>query len=464
MALPPLSAKAALAWMMVGAGAFHLAYLRPSLAGLIVLFLLALVQLSRLPTGRWAFRAGFVLGWLVYAPQLGFFWNIFSVGAVGLWSVLALWLGLFVCLARSARLHLPLGWACAVLPLLWTGLEYFRGELYPLRFTWLSVGYAFSHAPFWLRWTGLYGAGFVLVAVLASLLFLLRKRHSAWVPLAGLALAALFGGAGLANRPGRGGGDTSLRLTGIQLEFPAEMEVTNALTRALTNYPQTDLFILSEYTLDGPPGRGLTNWCRRNGTFLLVGGKEELGGGKFYNTAFVVGPNGSVVFQQGKVQPIQFFKDGEPAPSQRLWASPWGRLGVCICYDLSYTRVTDRLARLGAQALLVPTMDVVDWGAYEHDLHARVAPVRAAEYGIPVFRLASSGISQAVACDGRLLASTPFPGQGTILHGVLDLGRSARLPPDRGLAWPCVVVTGGLGVWGLAFAWWQRRRRGEPER
>ena len=92
--------------------------------------------------------------------------------------------------------------------------------------------------------------------------------------------------------------------------------------------------------------------------------------------------------------PIQFFKDGLPAREQRLWDSPWGKIGLCICYDLSYARVTDRLVRLGAQAMIVPTMDVVDWGQREHELHARVAPIRSAEYGIPIFRVASSGISQ----------------------------------------------------------------------
>ena len=62
-------------------------------------------------------------------------------------------------------------------------------------------------------------------------------------------------------------------------------------------------------------------------------------------------------------------------------------IGICICYDLSYRRVTDPLIRMGAQALIVPTMDVADWGRRQHELHARVAPVRAAEYGVPIFRL-----------------------------------------------------------------------------
>ena len=53
-------------------------------------------------------------------------------------------------------------------------------------------------------------------------------------------------------------------------------------------------------------------------------------------------------------------------------------------------------------------MDVADWGRHQHELHARVAPVRAAEYGIPIFRLASSGISQGVNRPGRFNPARRF--------------------------------------------------------
>src|SRR5207248_966492 len=75
-----------------------------------------------------------------------------------------------------------------------------------------------------------------------------------------------------------------------------------------------------------------------------------------------------------------------------------------------------------------------DWGLHQHQLHARVAPVRATEYGIPVFRVASSGISQLVDRHGRTLSSAPFPGQNEIIRGTLTLQNPGSLPPDRWLA------------------------------
>ena len=43
-------------------------------------------------------------------------------------------------------------------------------------------------------------------------------------------------------------------------------------------------------------------------------------------------------------------------------------------------------------------MDVMHWGAHQHQLHAKVTQVRAREYG-PIFRIASSGESQLVNAD-----------------------------------------------------------------
>jgi len=165
---------------------------------------------------------------------------------------------------------------------------------------------------------------------------------------------------------------------------------------------------------------------------------------QFYDTAFVISPSGEIVFHQAKSVPIQFFNDGLPALEQTVWQSPWGKIGICICYDLSYTRVTDRLVRMGAEMLIVPTMDVTDWGKRQHELHARMGPIRAAEYHLPVVRVASSGISQAIDLTGKIMASAPYPGQGAVLSATLNFSKSTRLPLDRWLAPLSAVLT---GIW-----------------
>jgi apolipoprotein N-acyltransferase len=101
----------------------------------------------------------------------------------------------------------------------------------------------------------------------------------------------------------------------------------------------------------------------------------------------------------------------------------------------------------GAQAILVPTMDAAHWGARQHDLHARIAPVRAAEYGVPVVRVCSSGISQIVEEDGWVQAEAPFPGFGSTIAGTVAPVPRGHLPPDRWLAPLAVAVTAAWIAW-----------------
>jgi apolipoprotein N-acyltransferase len=248
-------------------------------------------------------------------------------------------------------------------------------------------------------------------------------------------------------------------IVGVQMEFPPTNIIPKILNQALAKNTNAPIFVLSEYTLDGPVPDSLKDWCREHSRFLVIGGKDPVGTNNFYNTAFVVGTNGEIVFKQVKSVPIQFFRDGLPAPEQKLWNSPWGKIGLCVCYDLSYTRVTDELVRQGAQLIICPTMDVEYWGRHQHELHARVAPVRAAEYGIPIFRVDSSGISQAVTGGGQVIAQTSIPGNGEIFSAQLRLPRQGSIPLDRYLAPLCTIITGIITAALLRLAWKDKRVR-----
>ena len=92
-------------------------------------------------------------------------------------------------------------------------------------------------------------------------------------------------------------------------------------------------------------------------------------------------------------------------------------------------------------------MDAADWGRAQHELHARIGPMRAAEYGIPIFRVCSSGISQLVAADGTVVTSAPFPGDGAMLGGKMSMNEKPRLPLDRMLAPLCSAITGVVLAW-----------------
>lgn len=448
---PSLTIKEAALFALGAVIAFQLAYTFKACCFLIVIYLFCLFQLARLKTTRLAFYIGLMVGVAAYAPQSMFLWNIFGAAAIPLWLILAFWLALFLALARLCLARLGMLPALILIPFLWTGLEYFRSELYYLRFSWLNAGYAFAGNLQWLplKHLGVYGMGFLLMAVLSLSTLLQRKKQIATQAILLVALG-IFANLPASSNLSPASASDGIDVAGVQMEFPSEPQVIANLSHLIQQNPQARLLVLSEYTVDGPVPEKIKSWCRENQCFLIIGGKDPATGSQFYDTAFVVGPGGDIVFHQAKSVPIQFFKDGLPAREQKLWESPWGNIGICICYDLSYTRVTDELIRLGAQAIIVPSMDATDWGRQQHELHTRVAPIRAAEYGVPIFRLASSGISQCVDATGRVLASAPMPGDEAIFSGKLDLKGSGKLPLDRIIAplsvWVTALTIGWLAV------------------
>ena len=406
---------------------FQLAYasIKVPAAGLLILgYAYFLVRLVDQPTVRRAFYFGLAVGFACAAGQAFFFWKIFGPAAIVLWLVFGFWIGLFAAISCGCIRRWGKSKAVWLIPIIWTGTEYFRSELYYLKFSWLNIGYAFPNFPiFPVDVFGMYGVGF-LVFFIATILSFRKFIKIFWINLFVIGLILLIPLAWLfalvaAARHERP--FPPLKIVGVQMEFPPENAIPKMLNNALAKNTNAPIFVLSEYTLDGGVPDSLKNWCREHSRFLVVGGKDVVTNDVFYDTAFVVGTNGEIVFKQAKSVPIQFFKDGLPAKKQEVWNSPWGKIGICICYDLSYTRVTDELVRQGAQLLIVPTMDVEDWGKHEHELHSRVAPVRAAEYGIPIFRVASSGISQAVLGGGHVVANTRIGADGDIFSRTTEI-------------------------------------------
>jgi apolipoprotein N-acyltransferase len=453
----PLEIRRACFFALVAVVSFHLAYAVPGCQWLMVLFLYGLFRLASLASAKQASYFGLAIGFAVYAPHLIFFWKLFGPGAIALWYVLSFWLGLFLLVGRACliRFSLPV-WALSA-PFLWVGLEYFRSELYYLRFSWLNAGYAFSNSAAlpYMAGFGVYGIGFMLMAWAAFLGVAAQlakgKRIAFGITLAALSTLPIW--LPIPEIPDL----KPFNVTGIQLEGSSAGQVKSALDAALKKYPETDLFVLSELTFQGPIPQEILDWCKEHGKFLAAGGKDPMPIHHYCNTVFVAGRDGSIVFHQGKSVPVQFMDDGLAATEQRLWESPWGQVGFAICYDASYTRVMDELIRQGAQALIIPTMDVTEWGQAEHRLHGLIAPMRAAEYLVPVFRLCSSGISQSVNREGKVLATAPYPGQDAMLTAQMELAQPGRMPLDRPLAELGLVLSGMLILFMMVDAWWAPR-------
>ncbi|MDR3458298.1 MAG: hypothetical protein P4N60_12685 [Verrucomicrobiae bacterium] len=130
--------KQSLLWLALAVGCFHAAHssLKYPAAGLFIFgYAYFMVRLTDQPTVRRAFYMGLATGYLCYAPQLFFMWRIFGPFAVLLWLVLAFWAGLFTAIICGATRRWGRARAAWLIPMVWTGLEYFRSELYYLKFS-----------------------------------------------------------------------------------------------------------------------------------------------------------------------------------------------------------------------------------------------------------------------------------------------------------------------------------------
>ena len=103
--------------------------------------------------------------------------------------------------------------------------------------------------------------------------------------------------------------------------------------------------------------RWLQDYARKRKVFL-AGSMLELVGKRGFNRAYVIGPKGEL---EATYRKIHLFEHGgehlrfSPGKKATLFASPWGGIGLAICYDLRFPELFRRLSRDGAQVFLVPS-------------------------------------------------------------------------------------------------------------
>src|SRR5262249_49219793 len=122
--------------------------------------------------------------------------------------------------------------------------------------------------------------------------------------------------------------------------------------------------------------------ARNHDTFICIGADARAVRGQkcdYDNVGMLIDPHGKILLQQSKLVPLPFFIDGNPGKSQITAATPFGTVGVFVCYDGLFTDIPRRLADQGAELFLVPNMDPDRWPEQERNQHASMAPFRSIE-------------------------------------------------------------------------------------
>ena len=288
---------------------------------------------------------------------------------------------------------------------LWTALEFYRSELFFLRFPWITPGSALG-PTFLSPILGVYGATFLVIAACTS--FMQRTT----VPLAlflSLCLVCLGG-----FRPRRVDADREkgIAVTVVQSEECVLQSYVALTRRAQKEHP--DLVVWPEYSVpyDVRKSPGdlaiLTNLCNEMDAVLVVGTKTVVGPGAkdWHNTALVLDRRG-VLGEYYKARPVHFFDDGLPGRRFTPIQTSLGAIATPICFDCDYSEVARKMVGLGAEFFAVPSFDAEEWSADQHRQHALLFRLRAAENARWLACAASSGVSQFVDPHGNVHRSLP---------------------------------------------------------
>jgi predicted amidohydrolase len=198
---------------------------------------------------------------------------------------------------------------------------------------------------------------------------------------------------------------------------------------------------------DDPALAALREVARETGAWILAGslviaiaGEPDAAAGetRLANRSFLIDPEGAIVARYDKIHMFDVDLAGgesyresnayRPGGRAVIAATPWGRLGLSVCYDLRFPHLYRALAKAGADFLTVPSVFTVPTGRAHWHVLLRA---RAIETGCFVFAPAqwgehaggrrSYGHSLIVDPWGEVLAES---GEGV---GIV----SARIDPAR---------------------------------
>lgn len=182
---------------------------------------------------------------------------------------------------------------------------------------------------------------------------------------------------------------------------------------ALPGYGAGEAMAALAQTADGALMDSLAQIARAAGV-AIVAGFAERDGADVYNSAVFVDRRGeSVIYRKSHLYgPYEKGLFRPQAPETHLFEVAGLKLGMLICYDVEFPENVRRLAKAGAQGVIVPTaLPAGDSGSF---IAEHMIAVRAFENQVFVAYVnhcgsdalfAYAGLSRIAAPDGRILAA-----------------------------------------------------------
>jgi len=120
--------------------------------------------------------------------------------------------------------------------------------------------------------------------------------------------------------------------------------------------------------IPGPTIERMVALARETGIVLIAPIFERAPDGRFFNTAAVIGPDGALIgkYRKSSIPFMDASRSSEPRGNEKFYFSPgdlglptfetpFGRIGILICYDRHFTEAARVLGLGGAEIVFVPT-------------------------------------------------------------------------------------------------------------
>ena len=115
---------------------------------------------------------------------------------------------------------------------------------------------------------------------------------------------------------------------------------------------------------EGETYRFLSNLARERKAYVIGGSIPELDDGKIYNTSYVFDRSGELIGKHRKIHLFdidvkggQYFKESDvlsPGREITVFDTEFGKMGVCICFDIRFPDLFIKMRRAGVKMVFVP--------------------------------------------------------------------------------------------------------------
>lgn len=440
-------------WLLVVAcGVLHTLSFPPlGWRWLMIPALCGLLHALQNTTNTEARRYGFFYGLIAYGISLSWFWNIFGGFSLALFGLLALFMALFSWMYASLQRNFASPRLLGIMTAsAWTTVEFFRSEHFWLCFSWATPGLAIGPNPL-LPWIGVYGVSFVMVLACG---WLMKKRTA--VAGALLLCALAFGSWRWQHGLAPLNPQNPVRVAAVQhenVDFNTYYESSETLPHNIQLIVWPELALPYDLTANKHDWDLLHKLVADRHAVMVLGtmtNTDKAPGWR--NTALTFDEIGRLG-EHYKNHTIHFMNEGVAGTEARVVNTSVGVAGTPICFDNDFEDVPRRMTKAGAQFFASPMMDVDNWSAKQHEQHAELFRIRAAENARWYVVAATSGVSQIVDSIGRVHGRLD-----PLVSGVLtgEVGRNTDLTFYTSFGWLFPWIIGVLYL-SISVNLWIRR-------